>query len=175
MRFVSAFTRRRKVDLCECLRLRKQCLRSEITSVARVAHVLLLRSIAGNVEVNVLASKHAELTGNTAIVRKRRVVPKSRPVCVSASSSWRDLHGDARTQGRPVAEGFSLSVATPTMFRVLIYLLFLFYYRKLVYDVHFRYVQFCLLCPKRKHLLCLLQNPTTHSVSTTSLHRSCFG
>ena len=32
---------------CVCLRLREQCLRSEITSVARVAHVLLLRLVAG--------------------------------------------------------------------------------------------------------------------------------
>ena len=42
---------------CVCLRLREQCLRSKITSVARVAHVLLLRSVTGNVEVNTLASK----------------------------------------------------------------------------------------------------------------------
>ena len=32
---------------CVCLRLREQCLRSEITSVARVAHVLLLSFVAG--------------------------------------------------------------------------------------------------------------------------------
>ena len=48
----------------------------EKTSVARVAHVLLLRSVAGNVEVNTMASKRSELIGNTAIVRKRRVIHK---------------------------------------------------------------------------------------------------
>ncbi len=31
------------------LRLREQCLRSEITSVSRVANVLLLRFVAGNI------------------------------------------------------------------------------------------------------------------------------
>ena len=40
-----------------CLRLREQCLRSEITPVARVAHVLLLPFVAGNVGVNTPASK----------------------------------------------------------------------------------------------------------------------
>ena len=39
-----------------CLRLREQCSRSEITSVYRVAHVLLSRFVAGNVGVNTLAS-----------------------------------------------------------------------------------------------------------------------
>ena len=46
---------------CLCLRLQEQCLRSEITSVARVAHVLLLRFVAGNMDVNTLASKRSEL------------------------------------------------------------------------------------------------------------------
>ena len=56
--------------------LREQCLRSKITSVARVAHVLLSRFVAGNMEVNTPASKRSQLTGNTAIVRKRRVIHK---------------------------------------------------------------------------------------------------
>ena len=60
-----------------CLRLREQCLRSEITSVARVAHVLLLRFVAGNMNVNTLASKRSELIGNSAIVRKRWVIHKT--------------------------------------------------------------------------------------------------
>ena len=51
-----------------CLRFRKQCLRSEKTSVARVAHVLLMCSVTGYVQVNTLVSKHAELIGNAAIV-----------------------------------------------------------------------------------------------------------
>ena len=48
----------------------------EKTSVVRVAHVLLLCLITGNVEVNTLASKHSELIGNAAIVRKRCVIHK---------------------------------------------------------------------------------------------------
>ena len=71
---------------CVCLRLREQCLRSEITSVARVAHVLLLRFVAGNVGVNTPASKRSQLIGNTAIVRKRRVIHrKSTCVCLRLS------------------------------------------------------------------------------------------
>ena len=67
--------RRRKFDLCVPIRLREQCLRSKITSVARVAHVLLLCFVAGNMDVNTPASKGSELIGNAAIVRtsKRRV------------------------------------------------------------------------------------------------------
>ena len=64
-----------------CLRLREQCLRSEITSVSRVANVLLLRFVAGNVGVNTPASKRSQLIGNTAIVRKRCVIHK-KSTCV---------------------------------------------------------------------------------------------
>ena len=64
-----------------CLRLGEQCLRSEITSVARVAHVLLLRFVAGNMDVNTPASKRSQLIGNTAIVRKRCVI-HTRSTCV---------------------------------------------------------------------------------------------
>ena len=49
--------------------------------VARVAHVLLLRSV--NVEVNTLASKCSGLIGNAATVRKRRIInKKSTGVCL---------------------------------------------------------------------------------------------
>ena len=72
LRFVCAFTPRPKVDLC--LRFREQCLRSEITSVSRVALVLLLRFVAGNMGVNTPASKRSQLIGNTGIVRKRCVI-----------------------------------------------------------------------------------------------------
>ena len=69
-----------------CLRLREQCLRSEITSVSRVAHVLLLRLVAGNMDVNTPASKRSQLIGNTAIVRKRCVIyKKSTCVCLRLS------------------------------------------------------------------------------------------
>ena len=64
---LSAYLRDNESLTCVCLRLREQCLRSEITSVARVAHVLLLRFVAGNhMDVNTLASKRSEL------IRKRR-------------------------------------------------------------------------------------------------------
>ena len=80
---VCAFSRWRYFDLCVCLRLREQCLRLKITSVARVAHVLLLRSIAGNMDVKTLASKHSELIGNAAIVWKRSIIhKKSTCVCL---------------------------------------------------------------------------------------------
>ena len=49
---LSAHLRSEESLTCVCLRLREQCLRLEITSVARVAHVLLLRFVAGNVGVN---------------------------------------------------------------------------------------------------------------------------
>ena len=82
--------------VCVDLRLREQCLRSEITSVARVAHVLLLRLVAGNVDVNTPASKRSQLIGNTAIVRKRCVIHKSRPVCACVFQLQR-LRGNAGT------------------------------------------------------------------------------
>ena len=62
------------ISTCVWLRLREQCLRSEITSVARVAHVLLLRPISGNMDVNTLASKRSELIGNAEIVRMCRII-----------------------------------------------------------------------------------------------------
>ena len=57
-----------------CRRLREQCLRLEKTSVARVAHVLPLRPVGGNMDVNTLASKRSELIENAEIVRMRRVI-----------------------------------------------------------------------------------------------------
>ena len=83
--YVRAFSLK---STCVCLRLREQCLRSEITSVARVAHVLLLRFVAGNMDVNTLASKRSQLIGNTAIVRKRCVIHrKSTCVCLRLSDA----------------------------------------------------------------------------------------
>ena len=83
---LSAQLRDDESSTCVCLRLREQCLRSEISSVARVAHVLLLRFVAGNVGVNTPASKRSQLIGNTAIVRKRCVIHKnSTCVCLRHS------------------------------------------------------------------------------------------
>ena len=84
LRFVcvlSAHLRDDESSTCVCLCLREQCLRSEITSVARVANVLLLRFVAGNMDVNTPASKRSQLIGNTAIVRKRCVIHK-KSTCV---------------------------------------------------------------------------------------------
>ena len=83
---LSAFLRGDESSTCVCLRFREQCLRSKITPVARVAHVLLLRFVAGNMDVNTPASKRSQLIGNTAIVRKRRVIhKKSTCVCLRLS------------------------------------------------------------------------------------------
>ena len=62
------------ISTCVWRRLREQCLRSKITSVARVEIVLLLRFVAGNVDVNTLASKCSEMLGNADILRMRRVI-----------------------------------------------------------------------------------------------------
>ena len=71
---LSAHLRRVLKSTCVCLRLREQCLRTEITSVSRVANVLLLRFVAGNMDVNTPAFKRSQLIGNTAIVRKRCII-----------------------------------------------------------------------------------------------------
>ena len=91
---LSAHLRRVLKSTCVCLRLREQCLRSEITSVSRVANVLLLRLVAGNMDVNTLASKRSQLIGTAAIVRKRGVIHK-KSTCVC----WR-LSVAAFTQKR---------------------------------------------------------------------------
>ena len=65
--------RRRYFDLCVAASSRTM-LTFEITSDARVEIVLLLRFVAGNVDVNTLASKHSELIGNADILRMRRVI-----------------------------------------------------------------------------------------------------
>ena len=83
---LSAHLRDDVSSTCVCLRLGEQCLRSEVTSVARVAHVLLLRFVAGNVGMNTPASKRSQLIGNTAFVRKRYVIhKKSTCVCLRLS------------------------------------------------------------------------------------------
>ena len=101
LRFVCAFTPRPKFDLCvSTSSTRKQCLRSEITSVVRVAHVLLLRFVADNMDVNTPASKRSQFIGNTAIVRKRCVIhKKSTCVCLRLSVYLPRLRGNAGTQG----------------------------------------------------------------------------
>ena len=91
---LSAHLRGDESSTCVCLRLREQCLRSEITSVSRVANVLLLRLVAGNMDVNTLASKRSQLIGTAAIVRKRGVIHK-KSTCVC----WR-LSVAAFTQKR---------------------------------------------------------------------------
>ena len=50
------------------------------------------------VEVNTLASKHAELIGNAASCLKAQHNPQKGDLCVPASSSCRELLGNAGTQ-----------------------------------------------------------------------------
>ena len=63
---LSAHLRDDESSTCVCLRLREQCLLSKITSVSRVAHVLLLRFVAGNMDVNTPASKRLLCHGRVA-------------------------------------------------------------------------------------------------------------
>ena len=76
------------------------------------AHVLLLRFIAGNVDVNKLVSKRSELIGNAEIVRKRlKIHDKSTCVCLRLPVSCRDY---AETQGsklRPIGLYREIAIA----------------------------------------------------------------
>ena len=60
-----------------------------------MAHGLPLRSIAGNMDVNTLASKRSELIGNTAIVLKRRVTHK-RSTCVCLRLTVAAIYADTQ-------------------------------------------------------------------------------
>ena len=75
-------------------------MRSEITSVSRVANVLLFRLVAGNMDVNTLASKRSQLIGTAAIVRKRGVIhKKSTCVCWRLSvAAFTQKRRDARVE-----------------------------------------------------------------------------
>ena len=86
LRFVCAFTPRPKVDLCVSTSSRTMLAFGNNVRVSRVAHVLRLRLVAGNMDVNMPASKRSQLIGNTAIVRKRCVIhKKSTCVCLRLS------------------------------------------------------------------------------------------
>ena len=62
-------------------------MRSEITSVARVAHVLPLRCVAGNMDVNTPASKSSELMRKRSVCSKAPRNPQKVDLCVLASFS----------------------------------------------------------------------------------------
>ena len=96
---LSALLRGDESSTCVCLRLREQCLRSKITSVARVAHVLLLRFVAGNMDVNTLVSKRSELIRKLSDCSKAPRNPQRVDLCVLASFSCRVY---AETQGREI-------------------------------------------------------------------------
>ena len=91
---LSAFLGSDVISICVCRRLREQCLRSEKTTVARVAHVLLLRFAAGNMDVNTLASKRSELIGNAAIVRMLRVIHKCVCLRLPIAAIYEDIQVD---------------------------------------------------------------------------------
>ena len=82
-------------------------------SVARVEIVLLLRFVAGNVDVNTLASKRSELLGNADILRMGRVIHNnSTCVCLRISVA-------AITQQRKNASVDALLLAVLLLQRVL--------------------------------------------------------
>ena len=90
------------------MRRRKLCVTASSRTMLAFennAHVLLLRFIAGNVDVNTLASKRSELIGNTEIVRKRLVIhDKSTCVCLRLPVSCHDYaETQASTNGREVS------------------------------------------------------------------------
>ena len=93
---LSAHLRDDESSTCVCLRLREQCLRSEITSVSRVANVLLLRFVAGKRSVAVqtfpVDLKHSDCSNTPRN-------PQTIDLCVLASFSCRVY---AETQGRKV-------------------------------------------------------------------------
>ena len=92
-----------------CLRLREQCLRSEITSVSRVANVLLLRFVAGNMDVNALASKRSQLIGKHGDCSKALRNPQKVDLRVLAYFSCRVYAEKQGRNVRPVA-GLNLSI-----------------------------------------------------------------
>ena len=108
---LSALKRGDESPTCVCLRLREQCLRSKITSVARVAHVLPLRFVAGNMEGNrrgpTLASKRSELIRERSDCSKAPRNPQKVDMCVLASFSCRVY---AETQGRKVRPMFGVGI-----------------------------------------------------------------
>ena len=89
------------ISTCVWLRRREQYLRSKITSVTRVAHVLLLRPISGNMDVNTLVSKRSELIGNAEILLMRRVIHNnSTCVCFQLPRLRRNARTQASTYGQ---------------------------------------------------------------------------
>ena len=74
-------------------------MRSEITSVSRVANVLLLRLVAGNMDVNTLAAKTFPVDRKHGDCSKALRNPQKVDLCVLASFSCRVY---AETQGRKV-------------------------------------------------------------------------
>ena len=107
LRFVCVFTRRRKFDLCVSTSSRTM-LAFEKKSVARIAHVLLLRFVAGNMDVNTLASKRSEVIRKHSDCSRAPNNPQKVDLCVLASFSCRVY---AVTQGRKVRPvvGFRLT------------------------------------------------------------------
>ena len=88
--------RRRYFDLCGTAS-------SKITSLSRVEIVLLLRFVAGNVDVNTLAFKRSELIGNADILRMRRVIHNNSTCVCLPYSSCRDYAEIQERKRRPVA------------------------------------------------------------------------
>ena len=95
--------RRRYFDLCVTASSRAMLtFENNVSCSSRI--VLLLRFIAGNVDVNTLASKRFELLGNADILRmRRRQTYIQFDLCVLAYSSCRDYVETQERKRRPVA------------------------------------------------------------------------
>ena len=86
-----------------CPRLREQCLRSKITSVARVEHVLLLRSVAGYRGSEYARVQARQVGRKRSDCSKAPRNPHKVDPCVFASSSCRDYVEAQERKFRPVA------------------------------------------------------------------------
>ena len=92
---LSALLRGDVKSTCVCLRLREQCLRSIKTSVSRVAHVLLLRSIAGYRGSEYACAQALRVYRKRSDWSKALRNPQKVDMCVPASTSCREIRRNA--------------------------------------------------------------------------------
>ena len=102
---LSTLLRGDESSTCVCLRIQEQCMHSKISSVARVTHVLLLRSVVGYRVFNTLASKRSELMRKRSDCSKAPRNPQKVDLCVLqlASSSCRVYMEAQERKFRPVS------------------------------------------------------------------------
>ena len=95
LHFVCAFMRRRKFDLCVSTSSRRM-LRSKKTSVARVAHVLLLRSVAGYRGREYTGVQTCRVDRKRSDCSKAPLNPQKVDLCLLASFSCREYAAEAQ-------------------------------------------------------------------------------